>query len=217
MAAALRKRFGDKFKLRIEPNGCWSPQTAIKIAQRLDEIGLEYLEDPCWGIECMSRLRKDIHIPIATNMCVVNFDTLPTGIREDAVDIILAVAHKWGGISVTKKLAAVCEAFHVGMSMHSGAELGVSTAVNLHLAASTPQITYSIDGHYHHIVDDIIAGGKHKYVNGKIKVPEGYGLGVELDEDKVAKYHELWKSGIVVAENGVFPGNVKHHMSRSQY
>ena len=115
------------------------------------------------------------------------------------------------------ELAAVCDAFRVGMSMHSGAELGVSTAVNLHLAASTPQITYSIDGHYHHIVDDIIAGGKHQYENGKIKVPTGYGLGVELDEDKVAKYHALWKSGIQAAVNGSMPGGEKRHMSRSQY
>ena len=55
-----------------------------------DHVMLEYLEDPCWGIEGMSRVRKDIHIPIATNMCVVNFDTLPVGIRENACDIILA-------------------------------------------------------------------------------------------------------------------------------
>ena len=214
---AIRERFGSKFRLRIDPNGCWSPQTAIKVARELDEIGLEYLEDPVWGIEGMARLRKDIHIPIATNMCVVNFDSLPTGIREGAVDIILADAHKWGGILVTKKLAGVCEAFRIGLSMHSGAELGVSTAVNLHLAASTPQISYSIDGHYHHIVDDIIKGGKHKYVNGMIKVPEGPGLGVELDEDKVGKYHELWASGIEAAANGTFPGAENRHFSRSQF
>lgn len=159
---AIRKRFGPEFKLRIDPNGCWSPQTAIKIAEKLDEIGLEYLEDPCWGIEGMSRIRKDIHIPLATNMCVVNFESLPTGIRENAVDIILADPHKWGGIWATKKLAAVCDAFRIGMSMHAGAELGVSTAVNIKLAASTPQINYSIDGHYHHEIDDIIKGGKIK-------------------------------------------------------
>ena len=213
---ALRNHFGPKFKLRIDPNGCWSPQTAIKYAQELDEIGLEYLEDPCWGIEGMSRVRKDIHIPIATNMCVVNFDTLPVGIRENACDIILADAHKWGGIWVTKKLAAVCEAFHLGMSMHAGAEVGVSTAVNIHLAASTPQINYSIDGHYHHELDDIIKGGKHKYVNGKMLVPDAPGLGVELDEEKVAFYHERWKNLEFEAMNGERP-DTDRHLSRCQF
>jgi glucarate dehydratase len=213
---AIRNRFGDKFKLRIDPNGCWSVQTAIWVCKELEKIGLEYLEDPVWGIEGMSRLRKDICMPIATNMCVVNFDTLPTGIRENAVDIILADAHKWGGILTVKKLAAVCNAFKIGMSIHSGAELGVSTAVNLHLAASTPEISYSIDGHYHHILDDIIKGGKHQYDNGCIKVPEGPGLGVELDEEKVAYYNNVSKTAGVVSVTGESPIAGKK-MSRSQY
>ena len=213
---AIREHFGPKFKLRIDPNGCWHPQTAIRIARQLDEIGLEYLEDPCWGIEGMARLRKDIHIPLATNMCVVNFDTLPVGIREDAVDIILADPHKWGGIMATKKLAAVCETFRLGMSMHAGAELGVSTAVNIHIAASTPQISYSIDGHYHHELDDIIVGGKHQYHNGMMNVPDAPGIGVQLDEEKVAFYHECFKKLEHVAIGNYRP-DTNRHLSRGQF
>lgn len=213
---AMREHFGPEFKLRIDPNGCWSPQTAIKYARELDEIGLEYLEDPCWGIEGMSRIRKDIHIPIATNMCVVDFDTLPVGIRENACDIILADPHKWGGIWATKKLAAVCDTFRLGMSMHAGAELGVSTAVNIQLAASTPQINYSIDGHYHHELDDIIKGGKHKYVNGMMRVPDAPGIGVELDEEKVAYYHERFKNLKTEVLSSERP-DTDRHLSRCQY
>lgn len=214
---ALRDRFGSNIKLRIDPNGCWSPQTAIWVAEELKDIGLEYLEDPCWGIEGMSALRKDVNIPLATNMCVVNFDSLPTGIREHAVDIILADVHKWGGIWFVKKLAAVCNAFRIGMSMHSGAELGISTATNIHVAASTPEINYSIDGHYHHIIDDIIKGGKHQYINGCMYIPDGAGLGVELDDDKVEYYHEAYKK---LGETASIYGELKEkgkHLSRSQY
>ncbi len=213
---AMREHFGPKFRLRIDPNGCWSPQTAIKYARELDEIGLEYLEDPCWGIEGMSRIRKDIHIPIATNMCVVDFDTLPVGIRENACDIILADPHKWGGVWATKKLAAVCETFHLGMSMHAGAELGISTAVNIQIAASTPQIHYSIDGHYHHELDDVIKGGKHKYVNGMMRVPDAPGIGVELEAEKVAYYHERFKNLKTEALLGERP-DTDRHLSRCQY
>ena len=164
----------------------------------------------------MARLRRDIHTPLATNMCVVDFDSLPVGIREGAVDIILADPHKWGGIWATKKLAAVCDAFHLGMSMHAGAELGVSTAVNIQLAASTPQIRYSIDGHYHHELDDIIVGGKHKYHNGMMRVPDAPGIGVELDEEKVAYYHECFrklKEGAISNERH----DVTRHLSRFQF
>lgn len=164
----------------------------------------------------MSRIRRDIHIPIATNMCVVNFDTLPTGIRENACDIILADAHKWGGISATKKLAAVCNTFRLGMSMHAGAELGISTAVNIHLAASTPEINYSIDGHYHHEVDDVLKGGKHQYIGGKMRVPDAPGIGVEPDEEKVAYYHQQFLTMSFDAKNGERP-DTDRHLSRSQF
>ena len=138
------------------------------------------------------------------------------GIREDACDIILADAHKWGGIWATKKLAAVCGAFRIGMSMHAGAELGVSTAVNIHLAASTPQINYSIDGHYHHELDDIIKGGKHRYVNGMMRVPDAPGIGVELDDEKVAYYHERFKNLKFEAMNGERP-DTNRHLSTCQF
>lgn len=46
---------------------------------------------------------------------------------------------------------------------------------------------------YHHLTDDIIAGGKMRYVNGGMRVPTGPGLGVELDRDKLARYHALSK------------------------
>lgn len=49
------------------------------------------------------------------------------------------------------------------------------------------------DVHYHHLTDDIIKGGKMKYRGGKIDVPQGPGLGVELDRDKLAEYAKLYK------------------------
>jgi len=102
------------------------------------------------------------------------------------------------------------------MSMHAGAELGISTAVNIHLAASTPQINYSIDGHYHHELDDIIKGGKHKYIGGKMRVPDAPGIGVEIDDEKLAFYHERWKNLKFEALNGERP-DTQRHLSRCQF
>jgi len=79
------------------------------------------------------------------------------------------------------------------MSIHSGAEAGLSTAANLHLAGSTPQIYLAIDSHYHHLSDDILAGGMLRYVGGQMSVPAGPGLGVTVDEDKLAQYAERFQ------------------------
>ena len=54
-----------------------------------------------------------------------------------------------------------------------------------------PNLIAAPDSHYHHLTDDIIEGEKLRYVKGKMAVPTGPGLGVRLDRDKLAKYHEL--------------------------
>lgn len=190
---AMREAFGSKVQLRLDPNGVWSPQTACRVGRQLFDCDLEYLEDPTWGMDGMARVRRDLPIPLATNMCVVEFDHIPPAIRMGVVDVILGDIHKWGGIWAVKKLAAVCECFRLGMSIHSSAELGVSTAANLHLVASTPYLSYAIDGYIEHLVDDIIAE-RFRIKDGSIAVPEGPGLGVSLNEEKVRKYSMLYQS-----------------------
>ena len=188
--AMFRDTFGPEMKLRIDPNGTWSPQTALAVCKRLEPYRLEYIEDPTWGLEAMSRLRRDINIPLATNMCVVDFDQIPPAFRLNAVDVVLGDVHKWGGLLATKKLAAVCDTLMWGMCIHSGAELGISETAKLHIATCTPNLTYAIDTHYPHLVDDILVGGKLKYENGTMSAPDGPGLGIELDLDRVARYAE---------------------------
>ncbi len=56
-----------------------------------------------------------------------------------------------------------------------------------------PNLALSADAHYHHLVDDVIEGGKLTYESGTIKVPEGPGLGVRLDPEKLGRYAELYK------------------------
>lgn len=188
--AAFRGAFGPRMGLRIDPNGTWSPQTALGICKNLHPYNLEYIEDPTWGLEAMARLRRDIDIPLSTNMCVVDFDQIPVAFRLNAIDVVLGDVHKWGGIMASKKLAAACETLMWGMCIHSGAELGISELAKLHVAASTPAIRYAIDTHYPHLADDILVGGKMTYHDGRMTCPDKPGLGVELDLDRVERYAE---------------------------
>jgi glucarate dehydratase len=183
----IRKRF-PKTRLRFDPNAAWSVGTAINTLRKMSEYDLEYAEDPTWGIEGMSLVRKDVPVPFATNMCVINFDQIPLGVRTRCVDIILSDVHYWGGLASNKKLAGVCETFQIGLGMHSDRELGISTAAQIHLAAALPYMTYAPDSHYHHQVDDIITD-PFRFRDGFFKVPDAPGLGVELDPEKLKKYH----------------------------
>lgn len=188
-----RDRFGDDYKLRIDPNGVWSVPTAISIGKRLEAIAPEYFEDPSWGLIGNAAVREKVRIPIATNMYPAKFDDLGPSIKMGSVDIVLTDIHYWEGPRGVKDLAAVCRTFGLGVSMHSGAEFGIELAAMIHTASTIPEMVTAGDAHYHYLEDDIIAGGKMQYVDGKIAVPTGPGLGVELDEEKMEKYGRYYE------------------------
>ncbi len=186
--AALREAFGSSYKLRFDPNNVWSLGTAIRAGHRLREYDLEYLEDPTWGIEGMAEVQRLTGIPLATNMCVVLFEQIPHAVATRAVTVVLSDPWYWGGPWGVKHLGVICQTFKLDLGMHSGTELGPGLAAMLHVASSLPNLGYAVDAHYHHLLDDVIAGGKMQYADGELAVPEGPGLGVELDEDRMKEY-----------------------------
>ena len=141
----------------------------------------------------MRRVRQFVRIPTATNTVVVNFEQLASCIRTNAIDVILLDTTFWGGLRQAWKASVVCEKFQQGVAVHSSGELGIQLATMLHLGAAIPNLSFAADAHYHHLADDIIAGGKMKYASGCIDVPKGPGLGVTLDRDKLAQHSELYK------------------------
>ena len=182
---------GDSF--RFDPNGVWSTEQAIWFGQRIEDLKNDYLEDPVFGLHGMRRTREKVRMPLATNTVVVGFEQLAANVRETAVDVILLDTTFWGGIRPCVKAAGICEAFQLGVAVHSSGELGIQLATMLHLGAALPNLTFAADAHYHHLVDDVIEGGKLTYCHGAIAVPNEPGLGVKLDRDRVAEYHELYK------------------------
>jgi glucarate dehydratase len=85
------------------------------------------------------------------------------------------------------------------MSQHSNNHAGVTMAAMVHVGAVCPQLTVASDTHYPWLPEsgDILVGNKLPIRDGKMRVPERPGLGVELDRDKVARANETYrKSGM---------------------
>jgi glucarate dehydratase len=193
--------------LRIDPNGAWTVETGIRVAAELDGV-LEYLEDPTPGIEGMARVAEQASMPLATNMCVVNFGDVEPGFRARAIGVLLSDHHFWGGLRATQSLSVTCESFGVGLSMHSNSHLGISLAAMVQVAAATPHLTYACDTHWPWKIEDVIEPGVLEFREGAVAVPTTPGLGITLDEDALAKLHENYvRCGLRKRDDGTYMRN----------
>jgi glucarate dehydratase len=179
--------------VRYDPNAALPLEDAIRFGRAIEDLNNDYYEDPVWGLNGMRQVRQAVRIPTATNTVVVNFEQLAANLRDPAIDVILLDTTFWGGIRPCIKAAGICETMQTGIAVHSSGELGIQLATMLHLGAVLPNLTFAGDAHYHHLSDDVIQDGKLAYREGAIAVPDGPGLGVSLDPERVARYADLYR------------------------
>ncbi|MER6206696.1 glucarate dehydratase family protein [Streptomyces sp. NPDC001642] len=203
---ALAEAFPDH-PLRLDPNGAWSVETSLKVANELGDV-LEYLEDPALGTPAMAEVSAGLRgaarsasakggggrragVPLATNMCVTTFAEIEEAFRKDAVQVVLSDHHYWGGLRNTQQLAAICRTFGVGISMHSNTHLGISLAAMTHVASTVPNLHHACDSHYPWQSEDVLTE-RLTFTDAKVTVSDAPGLGVELDRAKLEFLHRRW-------------------------
>jgi L-alanine-DL-glutamate epimerase-like enolase superfamily enzyme len=189
MVRGIRDGVGDRLKLRIDPNMGYAPAAAFPLARDLEKYNLEYFEQPmpqsCIGES--ARLRCSTKTPLGLNESVTTTEITLQILQLHAADVLLPDTYQCGGILGVKKVAALCEAAGVPCVFHCAHDLGPKTAAMLHVVASTPNFPLANDCTYYGLEDDIITP-LHTIERGFMPVPEGPGLGVSVDEAKVAKY-----------------------------
>lgn len=193
--AAMAARLGPNARLRIDPNGRWKTETAVRIGKTLKDLPMEYYEDPVHGQTAMAEVRRETGLKMSTNMCVTRFTHMAEALRVKPIDVLLADLHYFGGFAGCLALDPVCEAAGWTMSQHSNSHCGISMAAMIHLGAITPRLTSASDTHYPWLPDDadILEGPKLAIRDGAMAIPNGPGLGVKLDHDKLARANEVYK------------------------
>jgi glucarate dehydratase len=173
-------------RIRFDPNANYGPATATALCRRLDDLGLEFFEDPTGELEGLARLREAVKTPVATNMWVVKDEQLAPAIRRRAVDVVLGDLYMWGGIDALRRMAKVAHAFGLKPALHSVYETGIATVANLHLASALPEVEYPNDAGLHFLSEDVLAE-RQEVRDGAMALPDGPGIGVSLDRGKLDK------------------------------
>lgn len=178
----IRAVAGPAAQIKLDASGTWSVDEAIANIRRLEKHGLQGVETPTnpQDIGGLARIRRSVSVPIIEHVDQ-DFSYALELVRQEAVDIFNVATVSAGGIFRAKKLMALAEAAGIHCLLGSTVELGVGTAAQLHLAASSAMVTYPSDligpAMY---VDDYLAE-PFRYEQGHLAVPTGPGLGVRVD------------------------------------
>jgi len=199
--AEVRKVVGDRISLVVDANqGYQNPKIAIRTLRRIEEYVIRYAEQPVEGLKRMAQVARAVDIPIMADESAWTARDILEIAQLGAADVISLYTTKPGGLLPAKKAAAVAEAAGFPCNVNGSAETGVGNAANLHLAASTACVTENcvipittltgreqtkVAGVFY--TDDLLTE-PFTYRDGALVVPDGPGLGIELDEEKVAHY-----------------------------
>lgn len=197
----VREAVGDEVDICVDANqGYSSPGEAVQTLKAMEPCRLKYAEQPVEGIGRMAEVARAIDTPVMADESAWNAHDVLEIIERRAADIISIYTTKPGGLYRAMEVAAVARAAGLPCNVNGSVETGVGNLANIHLAAAAPSVTLScvvpvstpaeaqtgqLAGIYYK--DDLIKA-PFVFSEGAIRVPEGPGMGIDVDEEKIGRY-----------------------------
>jgi L-alanine-DL-glutamate epimerase-like enolase superfamily enzyme len=187
--AAIREAIGDA-DLMVDVNCGYDRPTALRAGRMLEEYDVYWYEEPLdpHDVDGLAELRAKLDVPIATG----ENEFTRWGFRElfgaGAVDYAMPDLMRCGGITETRKIAAMAGAFGVTATPHNFST-GVGLAATLQLMAATPETAWlEFDTTGYELYDPLVVGGIDVDDEGRVAVPDTPGVGAQLPDAVVERY-----------------------------
>jgi len=192
---AVREVAGPNIPIGIDTNCGWNATRARQMLPRLEPFNILFAEQPIppGDAKLLAEVRLSTRIPIMADESIFTLTDAWNLATAQAADILSIYPGKHGGLAASVEIAHVAKAAGMVCAVGSNLELGIGTAAMLHLAAALPVIdseTYPSDiiGPLYHEADLLTESlSLGPALN---RVPDGPGLGVELDEKQLERYRE---------------------------
>ncbi|MGB8951480.1 MAG: dipeptide epimerase [Candidatus Aminicenantales bacterium] len=178
----IRQAVGADLPIRIDANQGWDYRTAIHVLQALENLGIEYCEQPVayWDHENLRRVRENTSIAIMADESLFDHHdafTLASGGCCDYFNIKLA---KSGGIHTALRINDVGESAGIRCMMGCMVESRLGLTAAAHVVSARPNIQYAdLDGYSFHKMDPVIGGAT--FNHGEITLPDTPGHGADID------------------------------------
>jgi L-alanine-DL-glutamate epimerase-like enolase superfamily enzyme len=188
VVAAVRQAVGNRLTLRFDGGGLFEPEAARELARRLESFGLQFFLDPlASGLDGFAALARQTGAPLAASASIHSPADVLTLARSGAAPHLVVDIGQVGGLWPARKCAIVAAAARLPFTLAGTAGLGVALAGALQLAASTPNVALALGCEFYQLHENILQRDL-QVVDGMIGVPQGPGLGAEVDRARIDAY-----------------------------
>jgi L-alanine-DL-glutamate epimerase-like enolase superfamily enzyme len=216
---AVRRAIGDRMKIGVDANQgwrvalvedapLWTVQRAVEFSRACADLEVGWIEEPLdmHAYDELAELRRRSAVPIAGGELNGGWHEFKVMLEKDSLDIYQPDATMGGGVSDAKRVLEACRARDLGFAPHTWTN-GLGFLVNLHVYAAGPrthplEYPYEPPGWVPEARDGILKDPILPDADGTIAVPGTPGLGIDLDEEKLARYgtkfFEITSRGIAV-------------------
>lgn len=187
---AIRDAVGDDLILVVDANGAYDAADAIRMGRAMEALDVRWFEEPVpmddlGGYEQVHRMTST---PLARGETDFGMFTMRDVLQRRLIDVVQPDLGRCGGVTGARHVWTLSYAQNLAFAPHTGFSGGVSQLAAIHVASAAPTLLALENMFIDNPLREIFVGGYPQARNGYIQVPDGPGLGLELDLDKVEQY-----------------------------
>jgi O-succinylbenzoate synthase len=187
---AVRDALGPTGHVRVDANGGWDLDTAVRMVRLLDRVGLEYVEQPCRTVEELAAVRRRVDVPVAADESIRRAEDPLRVVQLAAADIAVLKVQPLGGVAACLRIA---EQIGLPVVVSSALESSVGIAAGIALAAALPELPYACGLATRALLDGDVTSNPFVVVDGALAVSRPVpdrASSVTADENTVRRWHE---------------------------
>jgi len=186
--AAIKRALGDRAAVRVDINMAWSEPDAVRGLPALADAGCELAEQPVASAASLTRLMRRFPIALMADEVLTGPDSAFALAQVAGADVFAVKIEQSGGLIAGQKVAAIADA--AGIDLYGGTMLegAVGTIASAHVFATFPNLQWGTELFGPLLITEEILATPLAYRDFHLEVPTGPGLGIALDEDRVAAF-----------------------------
>ncbi len=186
--AAIKKALGDRASVRVDVNQAWDEASASRGIAMLQDVGCDLVEQPvaAQARAAMARLAQAYMVPLMADEALTGPASAFDYAVSAAADVFAVKIQQSGGLRAACEVGAIANA--AGIALYGGTmlEVGVATAASAHVFSTFPNLAFQTELFGPLLVTEEVLAHPLQYADFSLIVPDGPGLGVTLDMDRVA-------------------------------